>query len=139
MENASLEGNFDDSVELKNQDALAMKIITRNFGLFLLAYCASVADGQTPAAAVVPNSPPEVAKIEGRYSGTWVTTKNKKLDGTATCEVKQLSQDQWQGHFWGVWQHVPFDYTVEFGRDKVKKNGSEMSPERSGKDVHCDR
>ena len=104
-----------------------MKITIKNLSLFMLAFSTSVADGQTPQAAVVPNSPPEVAKIEGRYSGMWVTTKNKKLDGTANCEVKQLAQDQWQGRFWGVWQHVPFDYTVEFGRDKDKKNGTEMS------------
>ena len=113
-----------------------MKFTIIQLSLILLAISQSVAIGQTPAAAVVPNSHPDEAKIEGRYSGTWVTTKNKKLDGTANCEVKELSQDQWQGHFWGVWQHVPFDYTVEFSRDKVKKNGTETSPERSGQNVH---
>ncbi len=66
---------------------------------------------------------PESPRLEGRYSGTWLTTKSKKLDGTANCEIKQLARDRWQGRFWGMWQHVPFDYTVEFGRATPGENG----------------
>lgn len=54
-----------------------------------------------------------VAKV-AYYQGSWVTT-NRKLDGTINCEVKQLSPDMWQGRFWGTWQHMPLDYTVQFG------------------------
>jgi hypothetical protein len=61
------------------------------------------------------------------YQGPWVTT-NRKLNGTINCEVKQLSPDAWQGRFWGVWQHVPMDYTVQFGRDSptAAKNGGRL-------------
>jgi hypothetical protein len=50
---------------------------------------------------------------EGVYVGTWNTT-NRKLDGPMTCVVKPLGDEQWQGRFHGVWQGVPFDYTVPF-------------------------
>jgi hypothetical protein len=50
---------------------------------------------------------------EGVYGGTWNTT-NRKLDGPMTCVVKELGSDRWQGRFYGVWQGVPFDYTVPF-------------------------
>lgn len=64
-------------------------------------------------------SPPQPkSKLEGRYRGRWVTTWHKKLDGTTNCEVKQLAVDRWQGRFWGEWQQVPFDYTVEFTKKK---------------------
>jgi hypothetical protein len=69
-------------------------------------------------------------KIEGRYSGPWVTTKSKKLDGTTNAEIKQLTKDRWQGRFWGVWQQVPFDYTVEF--DRVKLPPVELEATRGG-------
>jgi hypothetical protein len=57
--------------------------------------------------------PQGAAKLEGRYTGPWVTT-NRRLDGTMTCDVTQLARGQWQGRFWGTWQQVPFDYTVQF-------------------------
>jgi hypothetical protein len=47
------------------------------------------------------------------YEGQWRTT-NRKLDGTMTCYVTDLGGQQWQGRFVGVWQGVPFDYTVKF-------------------------
>lgn len=61
------------------------------------------------------------------YQGPWITT-NRKLDGTINCEVKQLSPELWQGRFWGTWQHVPMDYTVQFGRDSTTaaKNGGRI-------------
>ena len=47
------------------------------------------------------------------FEGPWVTT-NRKLDGIMTAVVKDLGNEQWQGRFYGVWQGVPFDYTVKF-------------------------
>jgi hypothetical protein len=47
------------------------------------------------------------------YEGKWNTT-NRKLDGTLTCVVTQKSSQELQGHFYGTWQHAPFDYTVQF-------------------------
>jgi hypothetical protein len=47
------------------------------------------------------------------YEGTWKTT-NRKLDGTMKCVVTPLASDRWQGRFYGIWQGVPFDYTVAF-------------------------
>src|SRR5256885_11848982 len=47
------------------------------------------------------------------YEGTWHTT-NRKLNGTMTCLVTDLGNQNWQGRFVGTWQGVPFDYTVKF-------------------------
>jgi hypothetical protein len=95
---------------------------------FLFAASAQVAIGQNPSAAVQLNSRSETSKTEARYEGSWVTTKTKKLDGTASCQVKQLAKDRWHGRFWGVWQQVPFDYTVEF----AMANGEKDSPVTAG-------
>jgi hypothetical protein len=72
------------------------------------------------------DAPPET-KSGALYQGNWVTT-NRKLNGTMNCQVKELSPDQWQGRFWGTWEHVPFDYTVEFGHDNspTAKNGGRL-------------
>jgi hypothetical protein len=59
------------------------------------------------------------SKIEGLYVGTWQTTTSKKLHGTANCQVKQIADEQWQGRFWGTWEHVDFDYSVTFCGDPV--------------------
>ena len=54
------------------------------------------------------------AKGEDRiFEGPWRTT-NRRLDGIMTCVLKDLGDDKWQGRFYGVWQGVPFDYTVKF-------------------------
>ena len=47
------------------------------------------------------------------YEGPWHTT-NRKLDGIMTAEVTKVAEEQWKGRFHGVWQGVPFDYTVAF-------------------------
>lgn len=55
-----------------------------------------------------------IAGAEERvFVGPWKTT-NRKLDGIMTAVIKPLGPDQWQGRFHGVWQGVPFDYTVTF-------------------------
>ncbi len=54
----------------------------------------------------------ELAK-QRTYEGTWKTT-NRKLDGTMTCVVTNLRGEKWKGRFYGVWQGVPFDHTVDF-------------------------
>lgn len=56
----------------------------------------------------------QVANGEDRvFEGPWKTT-NRRLDGTMTCVLKDLGDDKWQGRFYGIWQGVPFDYTVKF-------------------------
>ncbi len=50
---------------------------------------------------------------EGAYTGVWKTT-NRRLDGAMTCVVKEIGPEKWQGRFHGIWQGVPFDYTVPF-------------------------
>jgi hypothetical protein len=47
------------------------------------------------------------------YVGNWRTT-NRRLDGQMTCAVRELEDNKWQGRFYGLWQGVPFDYTVPF-------------------------
>jgi hypothetical protein len=63
-------------------------------------------------------------KAEPRvYQGTWNTT-NRKLDGTMTCVVTELPDQKWNGRFYGVWQRVPFDYTVTFSGSPEKLRGT---------------
>jgi hypothetical protein len=100
-------------------------------GILLLALAQWVGSGRSSVLQGADNLDRPSLTIQGRYSGAWVTTKNKKLDGTANCDVKQISKDRWQGKFWGVWQHVPFDYTVEFAPDKTKN----VTGERGGHDA----
>lgn len=57
------------------------------------------------------------------FEGPWHTT-NRKLDGIMTCEVKDLGAEKWQGRFHGVWQGVPFDYTVNFEGPPSKLRGT---------------
>jgi hypothetical protein len=99
---------------------------TRNLlGILVLTLAQWSACDRDSSRAVADESQHPSTKLEGRYQGPWVTTKNKKLDGIANCEVEQLAKDKWKGRFWGVWQHVPFDYTVEFGPDKSNKRSDE--------------
>jgi hypothetical protein len=64
------------------------------------------------------------AKAEPRiYQGTWITT-NRKLDGTMTCVVTELSDEKWSGRFYGVWQGVSFDHTVAFAGPPSKLRGT---------------
>ena len=77
------------------------------------------------AAAVADAQPSSLSgAVDGRYEGSWVTTKNKKLNGTASCQVRQLGRDRWEGRFWGIWQQVPFDYKVEFAAAKAEQNSA---------------
>ena len=91
--------------------------ITTGIIITLIALVGIRVCAQNPPGVVVPNPNLVSPKIEGIYQGPWVTTKNKKLNGDANCEIKQTSKNRWQGRFWGVWQQVAFDYTVEFGVD----------------------
>jgi len=59
------------------------------------------------------------------YEGTWVTT-NRKLDGTMTCIVTDLGDNQWRGHFSGVWEGVSFSYKVDFSGPPEKLRGQAM-------------
>lgn len=59
------------------------------------------------------------------FEGPWKTT-NRKLDGIMTCVVTQVEQQQWLGRFYGIWQGVPFDYTVKFSGSPSKLTGVAM-------------
>lgn len=65
------------------------------------------------APPVVEEQPPPVQKLEGTYTGTWVTT-NRKLDGTMKCVVTDLGGRKWKGQFDGVWQGQYFKYNVDW-------------------------
>src|SRR6516225_11992832 len=80
--------------------------------------CACAHDPSPPASPATSGS----LGLDGTYEGAWVTTKSQKLDGTASCEVKQLSKDHWRGRFTGQWQQMPFDYAVEFRVDDGAKH-----------------
>ena len=81
-----------------------------------LVFAAAVALG---ASALLPAA--TVAE-DALYEGAWHTT-NRKLDGTMTCAVKDLGDNKWNGRFYGVWQGVPFDYTVPFSGPSDKLQG----------------
>lgn len=55
----------------------------------------------------------DAAAKELLYTGVWKTT-NRPLEGQMTCVVTPLEKSEWQGRFFGVWQGVSFDYTVDF-------------------------
>jgi hypothetical protein len=87
----------------------------------LLAGDAREAGGQNPAAVAELKTRSSASSGVARFEGAWNTTKFKKLDGTLSCQLKPLAKDRWQGRFWGVWQQVPFDYTVEFAEANDEK------------------
>jgi hypothetical protein len=63
------------------------------------------------------------AKDEDRvYEGTWVTT-NRPLQGTLTCVVTDLGDNQWRGHFSGAWNGQQFAYKVNFSGSPDKLRG----------------
>ena len=94
-----------------------MKFRYLSLGALVLMLSLAVSERSLWAAAA-PDSLPNASKAEIYYEGPWVTTKNKQLNGTMTCQIKQLPSGHWQGRFWGVWQKVPFDYTVDFEADR---------------------
>ena len=57
------------------------------------------------------------------YEGPWRTT-NRMLDGVMTCRVTDLGAEKWRGRFYGVWQGVPFDYTVNFTGPRSQLRGT---------------
>src|SRR4051795_11320847 len=81
-----------------------------------LLFVAAVAIG------AVAGSQRMTAAQDALYEGFWHTT-NRKLDGTMTCAVKDLGDNKWSGRFHGVWQGVPFDYTVAFTGPPEKLQG----------------
>ncbi len=81
--------------------------------IFLFAGCAPAAE---PAA-------PKPADYGTRtYVGPWQTT-NRKLDGIQTAVVTHLGGERWEGRFFGVWQGVAYDYTVEFSGPPERLTG----------------
>lgn len=53
------------------------------------------------------------APLQYKYEGTW-QAHNRPIDGPMSCTATYVAKDRWQGRFYGVWQGVEFDYTVEF-------------------------
>src|SRR5262245_66408335 len=72
-------------------------------------------------------------KLEGMYHGIWGTTKNQKLSGAMNCEVRPIGRDHWRGRFFGQWQQVPFDYTVEFRADHAARSTRLVAAERGAR------
>ena len=64
-----------------------------------------------------------VQAADSVYVGPWRTT-NRKLDGQMTCAVRQLEDNKWLGRFYGMWQGVPFDYTVPFEGEPSNLRGT---------------
>ncbi len=62
-------------------------------------------------------------RTETVYEGTWLTT-NRKLDGTMTCVVTRMADEEWRGHFHGVWNGARFAYKVKFNGPADKLYGT---------------
>jgi hypothetical protein len=86
-----------------------MRFVLFEFAVLLLS---SVVSSTVRGPEPTPDFQPQM--VEGRYEGKWSTTKNKVLDGPMHCRVRMLAPNRFDGRFWGTWQHVDFDYTVEF-------------------------
>ncbi len=99
----------------------------------LLTLFAATAWAESPAAmSSLRPAQGDISKVEGLYVGPWVTTNpKKKLNGTSNCEVKQLAPARWQARFWGVWQQVPFDYTVDFTGGPVESSSPAAAAQSS--------
>ena len=48
------------------------------------------------------------------FVGPWRTTGRRPLDGIQTAVIKRVQIERWEGRFYGTWQRVDFEYTVEF-------------------------
>jgi hypothetical protein len=53
-------------------------------------------------------------RAEYVYSGTWVTVKNRKLNGTMDCVLTRVDKEKWKGKFSGVYGGSPFSYSVDW-------------------------
>lgn len=62
-------------------------------------------------------------RTESTFEGTWLTT-NRKLDGTMTCVVTRMADEEWHGHFHGVWNGASFAYKVKFSGPPEKLYGT---------------
>ncbi len=71
-------------------------------------------------ALLAASAPPSVNDLV--FEGTWNTT-NRRLDGTMSCVVTDLGDNQWKGHFYGTWQGTPFSYQVKFSGPPDKLRG----------------
>lgn len=79
---------------------------------------------RTLIALVVLVAPATASAQDVVYEGTWVTTANRKLDGTMTCVATDLGNNQWRGHFHGDYQGAQFSYTVRFSGAPEKLQGT---------------
>ncbi len=57
------------------------------------------------------------------FKGTWVTKKNRELDGTMTGVVSGYDND-WKGNFTGIWGGRKFTYNVAFTGTLDKLQGT---------------
>lgn len=46
------------------------------------------------------------------FTGPWHTTSGLAAD--MTCVVTWIDHGKWQGHFYGIWEGAPYEYTVNF-------------------------
>jgi hypothetical protein len=93
-----------------------------------LLIAASVASAQVPSAGAPAKPVTRPAAGDALYQGTWITTKTKKLNGTSNCLIKSAGKDKWEGRFWGLWERVPFEYTVEFSTDRSAMSDKNRNP-----------
>ena len=68
-----------------------------------------IPDQSMPSLEVKPEFPERAT-----YVGPWRTEKNRKLDGTMTCDVHYLGNYKWEGKFHGTWHGQDFSYDVKW-------------------------
>jgi hypothetical protein len=67
-----------------------------------------------PPNQFTPMPPPRQEWQTKRFRGPWRTVANRRLDGIMECKIDRIGPQRYKGRFWGTWQGVDYDYTVQF-------------------------
>ena len=70
---------------------------------------------------------PEIQQwAEKTFTGKWITTRNRRLDGIMNCHARRTG-DVYDCRFWGTWQGIDSEYNVKFDGPLENLNGHEIT------------
>jgi hypothetical protein len=79
-----------------------------------------------PEAEKEPEIQPEDQWTEKTFTGTWVTTRNRRLDGIMNCHIRRNGA-VCDCRFWGRWQGIDFEYNVKMDGELEDLNGHQIT------------